>query len=274
MIEKLRQGDEVPFTQVSNAMLTDRRLSLKCKGLLAYMLSKPEDWQFNVRSMSAELAENKDTVARILKVLIEARYVTREEIRENGQVKGYVYSVYQSPCLENEDRVDSPCPQTPDTVNGDIPNKDKQTNKEGGSSYVEPSTAPPPGLKAQDLFAKIRDVREIYTDIPPPLTSEEKTRAVEAAKKYGANAFLEWLADAAARKPGKPLKFLFQDFGHLLKPLPATQVMKLPACEECKTPHPPGTLIDWEGEQLCIECATKRRDQQPVPERMAVGADH
>jgi len=84
MIEKLKRGDAVPYTQVSNALLTDKSLLLKEKGLLAYMLSKPDDWQFNVKSMSAELAENKDTIAAILKNLIEKRYITRTEIREHG----------------------------------------------------------------------------------------------------------------------------------------------------------------------------------------------
>ena len=35
------------FTQVSNAMLEDTRLSWRAKGLLCYMLSRPDNWKIN-----------------------------------------------------------------------------------------------------------------------------------------------------------------------------------------------------------------------------------
>ena len=36
------------FTVMSNYHLRDKNLSLKAKGLLSYMLSLPEDWDYSI----------------------------------------------------------------------------------------------------------------------------------------------------------------------------------------------------------------------------------
>ena len=227
MIEKLKRGDAVPYTQVSNALLTDKSLLLKEKGLLAYMLSKPDDWQFNVKSMSAELAENKDTIAAILKNLIEKRYITRTEIREHGVIKGYEYCVYQSPYPKTSDTVyaentNTPYPKTPDPVSSDIPNKERQTKREGETDNVEPSRSREDAetkqtMSADALFTEMRERRLLVEESPLSLNQEEKQQAVDCAKKYTARRFLAWFQDAVKRKPGKPFRFLLEDFGHELK---------------------------------------------------------
>lgn len=271
MTEKIKQGDKVPFTQVSNKLLNDQGLPLKAKGLLAYMLSKPDDWQFNVKSMAGELKEDKDTVARILNTLIAAQYINRKEIpRSGGKVAGYDYYVYQSPYPQNGDVVNepesSPYPHYPDTVNGDIPNKEVLTNKEGGSSYVVPSTdesppepsppvenKKPKGMTEAQLFEKIKEARQTYTDHPPALfvdkerEIDEPSQVIEAAKKYGATALISWLLNVLRdnqAKRSKSIRFLFEDYGHLLKA--AKPAEPKPDPERC--PH--GHIL----RDVCPEC--------------------
>lgn len=132
MIHKIKHGSRTGYTQVPNAVLTDVNLSLKAKGLIAYMLSKPDDWQFYVKAMAAELKENKDTVARILTELIDAGYIVREEIRYKGQFKGFEYTVYHSPYPKKPEPV-LPEPEKPEPDSSDNTNKDctkKDLNKE------------------------------------------------------------------------------------------------------------------------------------------------
>ena len=45
-----KNGD---YTIMSNVHLRDRRLSLKAKGLLSYMLSLLDDWQFSVQGLAS-----------------------------------------------------------------------------------------------------------------------------------------------------------------------------------------------------------------------------
>jgi len=42
----VRAKRKTNFTIIGNTGLKDKRLSLKAKGLLAYMLSLPDDWKF------------------------------------------------------------------------------------------------------------------------------------------------------------------------------------------------------------------------------------
>ena len=42
----IRQKRKKRFSIVDNKVIEDKRLSFKARGLLIYMLSKPDDWKF------------------------------------------------------------------------------------------------------------------------------------------------------------------------------------------------------------------------------------
>lgn len=50
------------FTIMSNRHLQDRHLSLKAKGLLSYMLSLPDDWDYSVRGLAVCCKEGADAI--------------------------------------------------------------------------------------------------------------------------------------------------------------------------------------------------------------------
>lgn len=58
-----------PYSQIANSILNDRELSLKAKGLYAFMYSKPDDWNFTASSMAAQLKESRKTILKMLKEL-------------------------------------------------------------------------------------------------------------------------------------------------------------------------------------------------------------
>ena len=68
---KLTKIENTEFTQISNAILAHPTLSLKAKGLYAFMYSKPNDWNFTTASMASQLKEDKKTIQRIMKELNE-----------------------------------------------------------------------------------------------------------------------------------------------------------------------------------------------------------
>jgi hypothetical protein len=41
----------VNYTQVSNVVLSNKKLSWKAKGIYAYLFSKPDDWDFSTKRM-------------------------------------------------------------------------------------------------------------------------------------------------------------------------------------------------------------------------------
>lgn len=76
MIIKL-QKVETGFAQVSNVVLQDKKLSLKAKGLFAYLYSKPDNWDFSGDRMTFENKDGRDGVYSTLKELEKRKYLER-----------------------------------------------------------------------------------------------------------------------------------------------------------------------------------------------------
>ena len=98
LIYKAKKDAEHPYVMILRETLYDSNLSLKAKGLLCFILSKPDDWHIYVRSLSQELKEDKNTIARILNELIEHGYCLRQTQSRNvqGQYIGYDYIFFES----------------------------------------------------------------------------------------------------------------------------------------------------------------------------------
>ena len=79
----------LPFTQISNAVLNDAGLSLKAKGLYAYLFSKPDGWVFHNAVILREIKEGRDAFRSAVLELENAGYIKRETLKNAaGQVEG------------------------------------------------------------------------------------------------------------------------------------------------------------------------------------------
>ena len=85
------------FFIASKAPLEDVRLSWKAKGLLAYLLTLPDDWKIYVEELSKHSKDGTSSTTTAIKELMENGYIRREKIRNSkGQFKGYIYRVYET----------------------------------------------------------------------------------------------------------------------------------------------------------------------------------
>ena len=73
------------FTTIPNRTIKDERLSLDTLGLLVSLLSRPGDWHFHKTELQAALKIGEQKLDRMFSELIEAGYVTRVDLRENGR---------------------------------------------------------------------------------------------------------------------------------------------------------------------------------------------
>lgn len=115
------------FTTVSNLLLNNEKLSLRAKGLMCYLLSKPVDWVVNVRHLCKTCSEGRDAIYKVIEELLNEGYMTREQSKENGKFTGYDYTVYEEPVPT------IPLPEKPYTENTPILNTDvskKESSKE------------------------------------------------------------------------------------------------------------------------------------------------
>ncbi len=62
------------YTVMSNYHLRDRNLSYKAKGLLSFMLSLPEEWDYSMRGLEAISRESIKSIRNILHELEDNSY--------------------------------------------------------------------------------------------------------------------------------------------------------------------------------------------------------
>lgn len=85
----IRPRFENSFAQVPKACLKDKNVSLKAKGLYAYLFSLPEDWKVYKSEVVTHLADGKDSLNAAFKELEVFGYLESEAIREHGLYKGF-----------------------------------------------------------------------------------------------------------------------------------------------------------------------------------------
>ena len=126
-----RVNKNVNYTVMSNHHLQDKRLSLKAKGLLSYMLSLPDDWDYSLKGLTIGCKDGLDSVRTAVLELEEHGYVRRQKVRNaRGQIIDYDYQVYEPP---GED-----VPAVPDDDNSAPPPSTSSNQKSG----VKPCSSP------------------------------------------------------------------------------------------------------------------------------------
>ena len=97
-IEKSRN-----YTFMSNYHLRDKNLSYKAKGLLSFMLSLPEDWDYSINGLVSISKEGVKAIRNILQELQRYGYLVIEKKQnEVGQFE-YEYLIYEQPDTQKGD---------------------------------------------------------------------------------------------------------------------------------------------------------------------------
>ena len=122
------------YTTIQNELINDKSISLKAKGILLYMLSKPYDWKYNPKEIAANSKDGLDSVYSGLKELIEAGYVSRKRYAD-GRVDYYVFEDKSENDIEDFSlKEENPNRENPnrENPNRDFPDvyKRKNTTKE------------------------------------------------------------------------------------------------------------------------------------------------
>lgn len=87
----------IPFTQVANDVLNDPKLSLKSKGLYAFLYSKPDGWNFEANRISKQSKDGRDSVRGAIKELEDNGYLEREKLSDGRMI----YRIVYKPMTEN-----------------------------------------------------------------------------------------------------------------------------------------------------------------------------
>lgn len=91
------------FTMISNRMLNDPSLSFKAKGLLCFLLSKPQEWETRSDALSNVGPDGQTSCRSALKELQTRGYASLERSRgAGGRMAGTHWHIYERPIPESD----------------------------------------------------------------------------------------------------------------------------------------------------------------------------
>ena len=209
------------YTVMSNHHLKDPGLSLKAKGLLAIMLSLPDNWNYSTRGLAAICKEGVEAIGNTLKELEKAGYVVRRQLRgEHGRVGSVEYTIYEKPQtpppFTGPPDTASPCTGFPDTVkpdavppDADVPDTEnpaqlntKKTNPRKKQNTHQANThsfrpQPPPGPVSAPAAEGMTEVYEKRDEIRDQI---EYDLIADSANREQINELVEIMLEVALSK--------------------------------------------------------------------------
>nr|WP_309577278.1 helix-turn-helix domain-containing protein [Moraxella osloensis] len=132
---------ENPFVMIDRRIFENDGLSLKAKGLLGYLLSRPDNWTICMADLVKRTKDGKDSVNSALDELTESGYVVKtEQQRESGKFSTCEYVVYEQPVLKTRDgETDAEKPQRKNRDGKSATNNNDLNNKEYNESEKAPA---------------------------------------------------------------------------------------------------------------------------------------
>lgn len=121
-IVRIEHDKDRPYVVVSKSLTNDKRLSFRLRGMLAYLLGKPQGWQVRMNEIQDAGTESEDAVRSMFAEGRRFGYIKTVARRVKGRMS-FEHVIYESPLA-------TPCP--------DILNED-------GTVYVAPTKRGKPG---------------------------------------------------------------------------------------------------------------------------------
>lgn len=160
------------FVIIDKAFLLNEEISLKAKGLLALLLSYPDNWQFYKAEIVQHTTDKENSLNSGLKELIENGYIVRKQRKDkNGKFEGYEYHVYEKPSTEK------PSTEKPSTEKPILLNNKNTKNKNTKNKNTK--TTPLPEL--------VSEFKEWYSKYPHPRNEQQTMKNyINTRKTYSA----------------------------------------------------------------------------------------
>lgn len=179
------------YTVMSNHHLRNNKLSLKAKGLLSYMLSLPEDWDYTIAGLSMSCKDGVDSIRSAIAELEATGYMSRSRLRsEDGTYRGTEYIVREYP-ISDEPIQENPIQVKPIQVkrsqlNTNIQSTNKlntnqqstKESKESEADFQQYPSIPFPGAKT----AKVGNIE--YPTIEEVIEYAESRGRVDLAERF------------------------------------------------------------------------------------------
>jgi hypothetical protein len=144
-----------PYVMTDRRPVDNPRLSFKAKGILTYLLSRPDGWEVSVTDLCNHATDGEASIRSGLKELREAGHMRYTVSREQGRITGWLIEVYEVP-------IEQPQPPDRDFQEVENPQVEKQdlenrTQVLSTLSSTDPNKIPDPPSKP-DKPKKKKDI--------------------------------------------------------------------------------------------------------------------
>ena len=87
------------YFKVANSVFTNRNISWEARGLMGYLLSKPDDWQVRVHDLVRQGPAGQHKISRMLRELEVAGYLMRRRFRRADGTFEWFVLILEDPAL-------------------------------------------------------------------------------------------------------------------------------------------------------------------------------
>lgn len=106
-IIRIQKDKNNPYVMLNKTFLNDENLSFKAKGILAYLLSKPDNWQVRVSDLIKHSPDGKTAIYSGLNELKQQGYLEKFPVHIDGKIHHWESIVYEIPTLSKKPIVDN-----------------------------------------------------------------------------------------------------------------------------------------------------------------------
>ena len=100
---RINKNKDNPYVMMNREFIQNPSLSMQAKGLLAYFLSLPNDWEIRRTELTGHFANGIRSISNVINELIQSGYITRTQTRKKNNCFGEVqYDVFEIPHLSEE----------------------------------------------------------------------------------------------------------------------------------------------------------------------------
>lgn len=194
----IRTGPRKGFVVLYRSAAQDTRLSLEARGLLVMMASLPDNWSYSETGLASKAGCGRQKVNRILRELIDAGYLLREQRHgEHGKFASCTYVLQEeAPAgkAKKEPLYEKPSTAQPSTVKPSTGNQ-ALNNKEKKNKEINTPLTPQRGARterkskydlAEDakpiLRSYVKDDGELARLLGDFIDTRKKLRAINSTR--------------------------------------------------------------------------------------------
>jgi len=96
-IVRVEHNKDHTYVVLSKELTEDARLSYGARGMMAYLLSKPDTWHVRMTDLESKSRDGRQRVRSLMHELEEAGYIRRSQVRDKAARWQTVTTVYEEP---------------------------------------------------------------------------------------------------------------------------------------------------------------------------------